>query len=445
MTVDVDLPDLESGTDTEIVADNVRAVGAIYSIWLLDQAGAFRVVDRIVELFSRGLLPLGQGRVSRALYRMWRQGDRMLAQDRAAFYARALGVPGGDASAGEPNREFLSLWLRFVVAVSMFARQQGASGLLAPPTPANAAVRTAARALAANASAHGGERVQRAARRLIDDVQQLLGLLNEPDLLQAFGARNVWQLIDRVHREHLGKPSHVARYRSQAAAGSRVFDWLAEHAATLSDPAAPGGKSKGDAAVVDAAERLLAAMAGDASVPEPPPDAAAVVLEAPDLLFAAQELVAALDLAGERNGASAGRDIAALFHGPAGTGKTLAAHVLARSLSLPLYRVDLAAIASKYIGETEKNLAALFERAEREGAALFFDEADALFGKRSEVRDSHDRYANAAINDLLQRIEAFEGVVILATSPQANIDAALANDEWRRRRWRVVRFPRPRA
>jgi SpoVK/Ycf46/Vps4 family AAA+-type ATPase len=119
--------------------------------------------------------------------------------------------------------------------------------------------------------------------------------------------------------------------------------------------------------------------------------------------------------------------------------------VLARSLSLPLYRIDLAAIAGKYIRETEKNLAALFERAEREGAALFFDEADALFGKRTDVRDSHDRFANAAINDLLQRIEAYEGVVILAASPQANIDAALASDEWRRRRWRVVRFPRPRA
>ena len=443
MTVDVDLPDLESGTETEIVADNVRAVGAIYSIWLLDQAGAFRVVDRIVELFSQGLLPLGQGRVSRALYRIWRQGDRMLAQDRAAFYARALGVPGGDASAGEPNREFLSLWLRFLVAVSMFARQQSASGLLVPPTPVNAAVRAAARALAANASGYGGEMVQRAARRLIEEVQQLLGLLNEPELLQAFGARNVWQLIDRVHREHLGRPSNVARYRSQAAAGSRIFDWLAEQAATLRDPAA-GGSTKGDVAVVHAAELLLAAMAGDALVPEPPPDAAAVAHVPPDLLLAAQELVAALDLAGERNGISAVGDLAALFHGPAGTGKTLAAHVLARSLSLPLYRIDLAAIASKYIGETEKNLAALFERAEREGAALFFDEADALFGKRTDVRDSRDRYANAAINDLLQRIEAFEGVLILAASPQADIDAALAGEAWRRRRWRVVRFPRPR-
>jgi len=335
MTVDVDLPDLESGTETEIVADNVRAVGAIYSIWLLDQAGAFRVVDRIVELFSQGSLPLGQGRVSRALYRIWRQGDRMLAQDRAAFYARALGVPGGDASAGEPNREFLSLWLRFLVAVSMFARQQSASGLLVPPTPVNAAVRAAARALAANASGYGGEMVQRAARRLIEEVQQLLGLLNEPELLQAFGARNVWQLIDRVHREHLGRPSNVARYRSQAAAGSRIFDWLAEQAATLRDPAA-GGSTKGDVAVVHAAELLLAAMAGDALVPEPPPDAAAVAHVPPDLLLAAQELVAALDLAGERNGISAVGDLAALFHGPAGTGKTLAAHVLARSLSLPL-------------------------------------------------------------------------------------------------------------
>jgi ATPase family associated with various cellular activities (AAA) len=443
MTVDVDLPDLQTGTDTEIVADNVRAVGAIYSIWLLDQAGAFRVVDRIVELFSQGLLPLGQGRVSRALYRIWRQGDRMLAQDRAAFYARALGVPGGDASAGEPNREFLSLWLRFLVAVSMFAGQQSASGLLVPPTPVNAAVRAAARALAANASGYGGEMVQRAARRLIEEVQQLLGLLNEPELLQAFGARNVWQLIDRVHREHLGRPSNVARYRSQAAAGSRIFDWLAEQAATLRDPAA-GGSTKGDVAVVHAAELLLAAMAGDALVPEPPPDAAAVAHVPPDLLLAAQELVAALDLAGERNGISAVGDLAALFHGPAGTGKTLAAHVLARSLSLPLYRIDLAAIASKYIGETEKNLAALFERAEREGAALFFDEADALFGKRTDVRDSHDRYANAAIDDLLQRIAAYEGVLIVAASPQANIDATLASDAWRRRRWRVVRFPRPR-
>jgi SpoVK/Ycf46/Vps4 family AAA+-type ATPase len=196
--------------------------------------------------------------------------------------------------------------------------------------------------------------------------------------------------------------------------------------------------------VVHAAELLLAAMAGDALVPEPPPDAAAVAHVPPDLLLAAQELVAALDLAGERNGISAVGDLAALFHGPAGTGKTLAAHVLARSLSLPLYRIDLAAIASKYIGETEKNLAALFERAEREGAALFFDEADALFGKRTDVRDSHDRYANAAIDDLLQRIAAYEGVLIVAASPQANIDATLASDAWRRRRWRVVRFPRPR-
>jgi hypothetical protein len=445
MTVDVDLPDLATGTDTEIVSDNVRAVGVIYSVWLLEQTALFRVLDRIVELFTQGSLPLGQGRAARALYRLWRQGNRMSAQERAAFYALALGVPGGDATAGEPNREFLSLWLRFLVAVSMFARQHGAAGLLVPPSRANAAVRAAARSLAANASAHGGGMVQAAARRLMAEVHQIFTVLSEPELLRAFGARTVWQLIDRVCRQYLGGASNVARYRSQASAGSRVFDWLADYSAVLDDPNAPGCSSKGNAQLVEAAELLLAASAGDAVLAEPRPDAAALARGArPDLLYTAQELVAALDLAGERDGVSAGRDIAALFHGPASTGKTLAAHVLARALSLELLRIDLAAVISKYIGETEKNLEAVFKRAEREDLVLFFDEADALFGTRSDVRDSHDRYANVGISDLLRRIEAYDGALIMAVSPQVNVDAALAREEWRRRRWRVVRFPRPR-
>jgi len=162
----------------------------------------------------------------------------------------------------------------------------------------------------------------------------------------------------------------------------------------------------------------------------------------PDLLFAANELVVALDLAGERDRAYAGRDIAALFHGPQGSGKTLGAHVLAQALSLDLLRIDLAAVTGKYIGETEKNLAAAFERAERSGAALFFDEADALFGRRSDVRDSHDRYANTAIDTVLRRLRDYKGTLIVAVSPQVNVDAALAAEQWPRP-WRVVRFPRP--
>ena len=119
-----------------------------------------------------------------------------------------------------------------------------------------------------------------------------------------------------------------------------------------------------------------------------------------------------------------GMGISALFSGESGTGKTMAAEVIANDLRLNLYRIDLSAVVSKYIGETEKNLRKLFDAAEQGGAILFFDEADALFGKRSEVKDSHDRYANIEINYLLQRMEAFSGLAILATNMKSALDPA---------------------
>jgi ATP-dependent 26S proteasome regulatory subunit len=121
---------------------------------------------------------------------------------------------------------------------------------------------------------------------------------------------------------------------------------------------------------------------------------------------------------------SRGLSINALFVGESGTGKTMAAEVLANDLRLSLFRIDLSAVVSKYIGETEKNLRRLFDAAEGGGAILFFDEADALFGKRSDVKDSHDRYANIEINYLLQRIEAYEGLAILATNRKSALDSA---------------------
>jgi AAA+ superfamily predicted ATPase len=130
--------------------------------------------------------------------------------------------------------------------------------------------------------------------------------------------------------------------------------------------------------------------------------------------------------------------ISALFAGPSGTGKTMAAEVLARELRLDLYRVDLSAVVSKYIGETEKNLRAVFDAAEQGGVILLFDEADALFGKRSEVRDSHDRYANVEISYLLQRMEAYRGLAILTTNMQDALDPAFS----RRIRF-VLEFPVP--
>ncbi len=133
-----------------------------------------------------------------------------------------------------------------------------------------------------------------------------------------------------------------------------------------------------------------------------------------------------------------GLGINALFAGDSGTGKTMAAEVIANELRLSLYRIDLSAVVSKYIGETEKNLRRLFDAAEDGGAILFFDECDALFGKRSEVKDSHDRYANIEINYLLQRMEAYRGLAILATNMKSALDRAFM----RRLRF-TVDFPFP--
>ncbi|HEX9372590.1 MAG TPA: ATP-binding protein, partial [Roseiflexaceae bacterium] len=133
-----------------------------------------------------------------------------------------------------------------------------------------------------------------------------------------------------------------------------------------------------------------------------------------------------------------GLGISALFAGASGTGKTMAAEVIAHELRLDLYRIDLSAMVSKYIGETEKNLRRVFDAAEVGGAILLFDEADALFGKRGEVRDSHDRYANIEVSYLLQRMEAYRGLAVLTTNYKSALDTAFL----RRIRF-VVSFPFP--
>jgi hypothetical protein len=144
------------------------------------------------------------------------------------------------------------------------------------------------------------------------------------------------------------------------------------------------------------------------------------------------------------------RRVTALFAGPPGTGKTLSASLIAQALGLDLFRIDLSGVVSKYIGETEKNLDRVFRAAHRSNAILFFDEADSLFGKRTEVKDAHDRYANVETSYLLQKLESFEGLAILATNYKKNIDPAFlrridvvvdfpmpAKDE-RRRLWRTL-------
>ncbi|HSB52635.1 MAG TPA: AAA family ATPase, partial [Dissulfurispiraceae bacterium] len=133
-----------------------------------------------------------------------------------------------------------------------------------------------------------------------------------------------------------------------------------------------------------------------------------------------------------------GRGLNALFSGPSGTGKTMAADIIANDLGLEMYKIDLSTVVSKYVGETEKNLSRIFRETSSGNAILFFDEADALFGKRTEVKDAHDRYANIEINYLLQKMEEHEGIVILATNLSKNLDEAFL-----RRMHFTVDFPFP--
>ena len=327
----ITLPDLENEADVEIVRENLLATGAIYSAYLLEEARVFQVVDRIAELFVQGLLPLGRGRAADALRRYWLNGDRISERERRELYARVLGSPGGTAGV-RPNREFPALWLRFVDSVLAYARRNKASELVQPPSANNARVRRAARDLAANASAHGGGVARTAAQRLVAQAQQLFEILNDRELQEAFGARDAWQVIERVSRD-LGGARNVARYRRQAEAARQIFDWLADYTA--------GGGTQDDAQVVRAAEQWL----GTADV----------------------------------------------------------------------MRIDLAAVTSEYIGETEQNLSALFDAAEKAGVVLLFDEGDALFGRRTEVQDSDDRYANIDASALLKRIEGYVGILVVAS------------------------------
>jgi SpoVK/Ycf46/Vps4 family AAA+-type ATPase len=157
-----------------------------------------------------------------------------------------------------------------------------------------------------------------------------------------------------------------------------------------------------------------------------------------ELVQRAAAQVRVMDTWGFAQTLSRGKGTTALFAGPSGTGKTMAAEIIARDLGVDLYQIDLSSVVSKYIGETEKNLDRIFRAAEDANAVLFFDEADALFGKRSEVRDSHDRYANLEISYLLQRMEAYDGLAILATNLREHLD-----DAFTRRLSMIVHFPAP--
>ncbi len=256
--------------------------------------------------------------------------------------------------------------------------------------------------------------------------------LGDPGLVRRLG---LWQAAlpagHGVHDEALAElagaielgPTEIAQVAPAAAAtASDLSAGVLRLAARRHAAAAMGGL----------AERLTPAAGwNDLVLPE---DTMALLHE---IAAAARSRVRVMGEWGMAQG-SRGRGLAVLFTGPSGTGKTTAAEVLAKELDLDLWRIDLASTVSKWIGETEKNLKKIFDAADGGSAVLFFDEADALFGKRAEVKDARDRFANIEVDDLLQRIERHRGIAILATNRKGDLDPAFM----RRLRY-VVPFPLP--
>ena len=224
------LPDLNV-TGTEIVADNIRATGSIYASAMLEQMKIFEVVDCIVAAFQNGRLPVRKGS-ARGLYQYWRDTSQRLTEgDRQSLYARVIGIPGGDEGVVS-NRDFNDLWLRFLSSVSNLVRQNLTD--LEARTAAQEEARTAGRELARNLSLHGQGVALFAATELQKQIDQIVKLLSDSEIQQAYGTRDIWQLVDQVATLELGGARDSARYRTLASSGASIVGWLAKNARKLS-------------------------------------------------------------------------------------------------------------------------------------------------------------------------------------------------------------------
>jgi hypothetical protein len=278
-TLDIDLPDLEKDVAVEIIADNLQATQALYFSAMLEELRLYQVADKLVEVFNQGLLPLGKGTAGDLLFAYWRDSNQRFTEvERLNLYARVFGMPVGEPmAAGTPNRDFESRWLRFVSAVSSYFRQLQVDDLLRSGLPASVSqeqVRKSGRDLAANLSLYGYGVAFFAATDLQEQIRDILELLDADDIKAAYGARDLWQVVDQVNALELpGGPRSTVRYRTMATAGSIIIRWLSQHPNELSSVAREviprinvlkGGKSPKpmknptDRDLVDACEQWLA-------------------------------------------------------------------------------------------------------------------------------------------------------------------------------------------
>jgi len=236
-TLEIVLPDLEDEADGGIERDNLRATQILYFACLLEEMRLFQVVEKVVELFREGLLPLDGGPARNFLlnYQRW-SADRISAAERRDLYARAFGALGG-ASDSEPNRDFDRLWLRFLAAIASLARQSSQAPPAEGTLPAlQEAARNAGRDLATNLSQHGYGIAYFAATALAQTIVEIRDLLRDTELRAAFGARDMWQVIELVSTEFLGGARNTNRFRTQSKAGAVIIRWLGNNAPRLANP-----------------------------------------------------------------------------------------------------------------------------------------------------------------------------------------------------------------
>jgi hypothetical protein len=231
--ISVDLPDLEERVQADIIKDNVRALGALYFAAQLEDLKFFQVADKVTEQFLSGMIPISRSVGSEGIFRYYRDAeDRFTETERRSMYARAFGFAQGSVEEQLPNREFADLWIRFCSSVSMFDRERIVTGVRKSVTPSE--LFKNARDLAVNLSLHGYGVAHFAAVELQDTIKTLLKTLSYPDVLQAYGVLDLWQLVERVSGLYLGGAANSVRQRTMATTGSQIILYLADKSKQLS-------------------------------------------------------------------------------------------------------------------------------------------------------------------------------------------------------------------
>jgi hypothetical protein len=239
---EINLPDLEATTDFVIEADHCKLFGSFIFASAFEELRAFQVVDRLVEMSQRGELPLIRGKAGTQLYNYWREApNRMREDERQTFYAMTLGLPTGQPGVAV-NVEFQDLWLRFVSSVSSLVRESRVDQLLRSTIPASInqqQVKKAARDLALNMSSRGYGMVFYAAADLQKQINEIIDLLGDEELRSAFGARDMWGVIDQIAQTELGGARNSSKYRMLATSGAIVTSWMAKNVGRMLDPTMP--------------------------------------------------------------------------------------------------------------------------------------------------------------------------------------------------------------